>query len=98
MAAERFYVYRSGVTSACALTGAKDDPRLPPAFPPDNWRFWMQIGRLQTENGRYGFNIQAAVDEIAAKGYSLFTGTPKLLGRDVPAPSTPSSQAGTSNV
>ena len=98
MAVQRFYVYRSGVTNACALTGAKDDPRLPPVVAPDSWRFWMQIGRLQAENDRYGFNIQAAVDEIAAKGYSLFTGTPKLLGRDVPAPSMPpSSQGGISN-
>ena len=97
MAVQRFYVYRSGVTNACALTGAKDDPRLPPAVAPDSWRFWMQIGRLQAENDRYGFNIQAAVDEIAAKGYSLFTGTQKLLGRDAPAPSTSSSQGGISN-
>jgi hypothetical protein len=97
MAAERFYVYRSGVTDACALTGAKDDPRLPSTIAPNSWRFWMQIGRLQAEDGRYGFNIQAAVDEIAAKGYSLFTGSQKLLGGPLPAPSAPSSQGGTAD-
>lgn len=94
---KRFFVYRSGATSACALTGTKDDPRLPPASEPDRWRFWMQIGRLQAENGRYGFIIQAAVDEIAARGYSLFTGTPKLLGNES-APPKPSSSEGTSDV
>ncbi len=97
MAAERFYIYRSGVTDACALTGAKDDPRLPPAAAPDRWRFWMQIGRLHAEDGRYGFSMQAAVDEIAAKGYSLFTGSRKLLGERLVASSVPSSEGGTSS-
>lgn len=97
MAVERFYVYRSGATDACALTGAKDDPRLPPATAPDSWRFWMQIGRLQAEDSLYGFNIQAAVDEIAAKGFSLFTGSGKLLGGRLAAPSAPSSQGGTTD-
>ena len=96
MAAERFFIYRSGVTDACALTGAKDDPRLPPAAAPDSWRFWMQIGRLQAEDSRYGFSMQAAVDDIAAKGYSLFTGSQKLLGARLVASSAPSSQGGTS--
>ena len=95
MAAERFYVYRSGATDACALTGAKDDPRLPPAIAPDRWRFWMQIGRLQAEDSRYGFNIQTAANEIAATGYCLFTGSRKLLGGSDPVPSAPSSQGGT---
>jgi hypothetical protein len=94
MAAERFYIYRSGVTDVCALTGAKDDPRLPPADAPDSWRFWMQIGRLQAEDDRYGFNMQAAVEEIAAKGYSLFTGSGKLLGGRL---QTAPSQGGISN-
>ncbi len=97
MAAERFYVYRSGETDACALTGAKDDPRLPPAIAPDRWRFWMQIGRLQAVDGRYGFNIETAVNEIAAKGYCLFTGTGKLLGGLQPAATMPSSPEGTSD-
>jgi hypothetical protein len=97
MAVERYYIYRSGGTDACAVTGAKDDPRLPPPIAPDSWRFWMQIGRLQAEDSRYGFNIQAAVDEIAAKGYSLFTGSRKLLDERLLVPSTPSSQGGTSD-
>ncbi len=98
MAAERFYIYRSGETDACALTGAKGDPRLPPAAAPDSWQFWMQIGRLQAEDSRYGFNIQAAAEEIAAKGYSLFTGSRKLLGGRLQVASAPSSQGGASNV
>jgi len=83
---ERFYIYRSGATDDCALTRAKDDPRLPPAAAPDRWRFWMQIGRLQAEDGRYGFTLQTAVDGIAAKGYFLFTGSRVLLGGPLLAP------------
>jgi hypothetical protein len=99
VAAERFFIYRSGATDACALTRAKDDPRLPAATAPDKWRFWMQIGRLQADDGRYGFSMQAAVEDIAAKGYSLFTGSRKLLGgQQVASPSTPSAQGGTSDV
>ena len=81
MTAERFYVYRSGTTDACALTRRKGDTRLPPAVAPDRWQFWMQTGRLQAEGGQYGFNLEAALKEIAAKGYSLFTGSAKLLDR-----------------
>jgi len=81
MTAERFYVYRCGATDACALTRKKGDTHLPPAAGPDRWQFWMQTGRLQTQDGQYGFNLEAALKEIAAKGYSLFTGSPKLLGR-----------------
>jgi hypothetical protein len=40
----------------------------------------MQTGRLQAQDGQYGFNLEAALKEIAANGYSLFTGSPKLLG------------------
>lgn len=97
MAVERFYIYRSGATEACALTGAKDDPRLPPAAPPHNWRFWMQIGRLQAEDSPFGFNIQAAADEIAAKGFSLFTGSGKLLGERLVASVAPSPEEGTAD-
>lgn len=86
MAAVRLYIYRSGLTSACAITGAKDDPRLPPAAP-DSWQFWMLIGLLQAEDSRYGFNTQTAMDEIAANGYLLFTGSAKLLGGRRLAPS-----------
>jgi len=98
MAAERFYIYRSGATDACAVTGVKDEPRLPPAAVPESWQFWMQIGRLQAEDSRYGFNIQAAVEDIAAKGYCLFTGTRKLLGGRLLAASVPSSEGGTPDV
>ena len=76
MAVDRFYIYRSGKTEACALTREKDDPRLPP----NGWQFWMQASGHQSEDGRYGFNWEEAVSEIAAKGYYLFTGSIKLLG------------------
>ena len=94
MKAERFYVYRSGSTDACALTRKKGDTTLPPAVAPDRWQFWMQTGRLQAEDGQYGFNLEVALKEIAAKGYSLFTGSPKLLGR----PPASAAQDGASNV
>jgi len=80
MTAERFYIYRCGATDAFALTRKKGDTRLPPAVSPNRWQFWMQTGRLQAEDGQYGFNLEAALKEIAAKGYSLFTGSSKLLG------------------
>ena len=78
MTVERFYIYRCGSSDACALTQKKDYSSLPVA--PDRWRFWMQIGRLQAQDGRYGFKLEAALTEIAAAGYSLFAGSPKLLG------------------
>jgi len=81
MTTERFYIYRCGTTDACALTKAKGDSRLPPAVAPDRWQFWMQTGRLQAEDGRYGFKLEGALKEIAAKGFSLFTGSSSLLGR-----------------
>jgi hypothetical protein len=92
MTAERFYIYRCGATDACVLTQTKGDPRLPPAAGPNRWQFWMQTGRLQAQDGQYGFNLEAALKEIAAKGYSLFTGSPKLLGPPPvsAAPQTPS--------
>jgi hypothetical protein len=31
MSARRLYIYRCGTTNACALTGEKGEPRLPPA-------------------------------------------------------------------
>jgi hypothetical protein len=67
MTAERFYVYRCGATDACVLTQTKGDPRLPPAAGPDRWQFWMQTGRLQAQDGQYGFNLEAALKEIAAR-------------------------------
>ena len=74
MAIDRFYIYRSGKTKDCALTRVKDDPRLPP----NGWQFWMQATGHQSEDGRYGFNWEEAVREIAAKGYYLFTGSMRL--------------------
>jgi hypothetical protein len=82
---KRIYIYRSGDTSNCALTGAKDDPRLPPPAGPDRWLFWMQIGPLQPEHRGYGFDLWAAVKEIAANGYHLFTGSQALLRKRPPA-------------
>jgi hypothetical protein len=76
---KRIYIYRSGDTSNCALTGAKDDPRLPPPAAPGRWHFWMQIGPLQPEHRGYGFDLWAAVKEISANGYHLFTGSQALL-------------------
>jgi hypothetical protein len=88
----RIYIYRSGVTSNCALTGTKDDPRLPPPAAPDNWHFWMQIGPLQSEHREYGFNVWAAVKEITTNGYHLFTGSQKLLRKRPLAQSRPAAQ------
>jgi hypothetical protein len=76
---KRIYIYRTGDTSSCALTGAKDDSRLPPPAGPDRWHFWMQIGPLQPEHRGYGFDLWVAVKAIAANGYHLFTGSQALL-------------------
>jgi hypothetical protein len=94
---KRIYIYRSGDTHSCALTGTKDDPRLPPAIAPDRWRFWMQIGPLQAQGKRYGFNIQAAVHGITTQGYHLFTGSQVLLGEPLATRSTSSSQGGSAD-
>lgn len=32
MAVERYYIYRSGGSDACAVTGAKDDPPSAPSY------------------------------------------------------------------
>ena len=48
----------------------------------------MQITRYQFEDGRSGFTFDAAIGGIKAEGYYLFTGSPKLLGKLVPAPSS----------
>jgi hypothetical protein len=77
--AKRIYIYRSGATNDCALTAAKEDPRLPVAS--DRWRFWMQISPHQGQNGQYGFDIRAAVQAIITDGYYLFTGWRALLHR-----------------
>ena len=91
---KRIYIYRNGATSDCALTGAKDDPRLPPPAAPDRWHFWMQIGPLQPEHRGYGFNIWAAVKEISANGYHLFTASETLLRKRPVAHVKPSAQEG----
>jgi hypothetical protein len=91
---KRIYIYRSGATSNCALTGAKDDPRLPPAAAPDRWLLWMQIGPLQPEHRGYGFNLWTAVKEIAANGFHLFTGSQALLRKRPLAPPKPAVQDG----
>ncbi len=83
---KRIYIYRRGATGDCALTGAKDDPRLPSLAPPGRWHFWMQIGPLQSDHREYGFDIRAAVHEIAASGYHLFTGSRALLDKRPVAP------------
>lgn len=94
---KRIYIYRCGDTRNCALTGTKDDPRLPPAIAPDRWRFWMQIGPLQAQDTLYGFDIHAAAHGITTKRYYLFNGSRMLLGDGLAAQSTPSSQGGSAD-
>jgi hypothetical protein len=79
--AERFYIYRCGGTESCAVTAKKNDPRLLHSPCPARWQFWMQITRHQVEDGCNGFAFDAAVIGIKAKGYFLFEGSPKLLGK-----------------
>jgi hypothetical protein len=85
MATERYYIYRNGITADCAITGTKNDPRLMSVA--GCWRFWMQIGRPQAENAGYGLDMVAALADIAFKGYFFFTGSQKLLGVQLRAPS-----------
>src|SRR5215471_8862706 len=85
MAAERFYIYRCGRTDFCAVTATKNEARLLRSLCPTSWQFWMQITRYQFEEGRSGFTFDAAIAGIKAKGYFLFTGSPELLGKLVPA-------------
>lgn len=77
---KRIYIYRRGATDDCALTGAKDDPRLPSLAAPDRWQFWMQIGPLQSVHREHGFDIRAAVQEIVANGYHAGSGHPRFRG------------------
>ena len=81
MPVKRFYIYRSGKTSTCVLTHAKNDSRVPP----NGWQFWMQASGHQSEDGRYGFAWETAETEIATKGYYLFTGSTRLLDGPVVA-------------
>ena len=73
---------------------SKDDPRLPRPAAPDRWHFWMQIGPLQPEHREYGFNVWAAVKEIATNGYHLFTGSQTLLRKRPLARSQPAAREG----
>jgi hypothetical protein len=75
MPVELLYIYRRDATNTCALTGEKNDPRLPAPLAPDRWQFWMQISCHQTEEGLHGFPLKTAVTQIAARGYYLFTGS-----------------------
>ena len=84
MTAERFYIYRCGKSDSCAVTAIKNDARLLRSLCPTNWQFCMQITRHQVEDGCSGFTFEAAFAEIKAKGYFLFTGSPKLLDRLAP--------------
>ena len=52
---------------------------------------------MQVEDSRYGFEIEAAVRDIAAKGYFLFAGSRKLLGESVTPSSAPATAGGTSD-
>jgi hypothetical protein len=98
MLVERLYIYRRDATNACALTGEKNDPRLPAPLAPDRWQFWMQISCHQTEEGLHGFPLKTAVTQIAARGYYL-TGSDRLLATRVvaraAAPEVSISAAGT---
>lgn len=89
----RAYIFRNGVTNACALTAVRDSAPLPLRSPGDCWRFWMQIGPLQAQGGRYGFDIRSALPTIAGGGYYLFTGSHALLG----GPQAPPGSKGGSN-
>ena len=86
MAAERFFIYRCGKSDSCAVTAIKNDARLLRSLCPTNWQFWMQITRHQVEDGSSGFAFETAIAEIKAKGYFLFTGSPKLLDKHAPIP------------
>ena len=90
MAAERFYIYRCGGTDSCAIAASKNEARLLRSPCATGWQFWMQITRYQFEDGCSGFTFDAAIAGIKAKGYFLFTGSPKLLGKLVAARQGPS--------
>ena len=79
MSAQRLYIYRCGTTNACALTGEKGEPRLPAPLAPDRWQFWMQTSPHETDDALYGFALETAMTQMAARGYYLFTGSIRLL-------------------
>lgn len=94
---QRIYIYRSGATNQCALTAVRSKPRLPPIPGPSAWQFWMQIGPLQAQGGRYGFEIHSAIQAIRTDGYHLFVGSASLLGGRVHATPSVSSAEEKSN-
>jgi hypothetical protein len=79
MSVKRLYIYRYGTTTACALTGEKEDGRLPAPLAPERWQFWMETSDHHTEDGLYGFTLKIAETQIADRGYYIFTGSMKLL-------------------
>jgi hypothetical protein len=93
----RIYIYRRGTTDNCAVTADRGYAHLPPTLAADHWRFWMQIGPLQAQGGRCGFDIRAAVHAITTQGYHLFTGSTALLGQRTCASSKAGSEEGQSN-
>ena len=92
MPVQRLYIHRCGATNACALTADKGEPRLPAPLAPHRWQFWMQTSRHQTDDALYGFTLETAMTQIAAKGFYLFTGSARLLEtRNVARPAIPRS-------
>lgn len=75
----RIYIHRSGASDACALTVARSNAHLPRSSCAGNWRLWMQIGPLQAQRGKYGFDLRAAVSALASDGYFFFKGSDELL-------------------
>jgi hypothetical protein len=50
----------------------------------------MQTGCHQTDNAAYDFALETAMNQIAARGYYLFTGSTRLLeARSVARPAKP---------
>ena len=76
----RLYIHRCGKTDTCAVT-AERDVHLPSASAAERWRFWMQVGPLQVQGGRCGFEVRTAVHAIIKDGYHLFTGSTSILGK-----------------
>jgi hypothetical protein len=79
----RAYIFRNGATDSCAITAVRNAAALPLTSAADRWQFWMQIGPLHAQGGRYGFDIRAALPAIAGGGYYLFTGSKALLNDQV---------------
>jgi hypothetical protein len=76
----RLYIYRNGASGYCAVTAKKKDVNLPATAGANEWRFWMQIGPVQAQNGRLGFDVSTAITALVRDGFHLFTGSSTLLG------------------